>query len=306
MRQSLKLNILGVPFNGDGTPPEQDNPADSLRQARLLECLQSGGRTVTDLGNVEIPEFDGKRDEQTKILNLQTWLQVSERVAETIAKSDKNSFSLVLGADCSVLLGIFGGFALKGRKVGLVMLDGHTDYRQPETSVTGEPADIVLAVITGRGPQRVTAFFGKCPLVRQDDVIVYGYREPDEIETSKIMRFDRITMSRLGVKATVREGLINFDKELAIWLHLDVDVFDPSVMPVCYPEPNGLSKEEVKQFFETCFETGNIIGLSIGCYHPTLDRTGQGAKTILDLFSSLHFGKYRFTKLNPLDDSLEV
>ena len=281
-----ELIILGVPFNGDGTPPDQENPAYSLRQAGLLKCLQSGGRTVIDLGDIEIPEFDGKRDVETQILNLHAWLKASESVAETIATIDKNAFILVLGGDCSILLGILGGFALQDRQVGLVMLDGHTDYREPATSETGEPADIELAVITGRGPQRVTEFFGKCPLVREEDVIVFGYREPDEIENSKIRRFDRLKMARIGIKESVKIGFTGFEKRMPIWLHLDVDALDPSVIPVYYPEPNGLSIEEVTQFHEACFETGRVIGLSIGCFHPTLDKSGQGAKAITSLFSS--------------------
>ena len=87
-------------------------------------------------------------------------------MAEGIAKADENAFTIVLGGDCSILLGIFGGFALQSRQVRLIMLAGHTDYREPATSETGEPADIELAVLTATGPQRVTEFFGKCPLVR--------------------------------------------------------------------------------------------------------------------------------------------
>jgi len=281
-----ELFILGIPFNGDGTTSDQENPPDSLRQAGLLESLQSGGNTLIDLGDIEIPEFDNKRDEGTKILNLSTWLKTSERVARTISTIDQNVFTLVLGGDCSILLGIFGGFALQNRRSGLIMLDGHTDYREPATSETGEPADLELAVITGRGPQQVTEFFGKNPLVKEEDVIVYGYREPDEIENSKIRRFDRTKMVKLGIKDAVIKGFAGLKKSIPVWLHLDVDVLDPSVMPAYYPEPNGFSIAEVRQFLETCFDVSNIIGLSVGCYHPTLDIDGAGAKSIVTLISS--------------------
>ena len=286
-----QLVILGVPFNGDGTTPAQENPAESLRQAGLLECLMFEARTPIDLGDVEIPGFDGKRDGETQILNLPTWLTVTKRVAEMVATLNQNAFTLVLGGDCSILLGIFGGFALRRRRIGLVMLDGHTDYREPATSETGEPADLELAVITGRGPQQVTKFFGKYPLVSEEDVTIFGYREPDEIGNSNIRRFDRAKMTRIGIRETVKLGFAGFEKGMPIWLHFDVDVLDPSVMPVCYPEPNGLSIDEVTQFLDACFQTNRIIGLSIGCYHPALDKTGQGAQAIVSLFSSLAFPK---------------
>ncbi|MCJ7703539.1 MAG: arginase family protein [Anaerolineales bacterium] len=306
MEGSEKLIILGVPFNGDGTTPEQENPGDSLRQAGLLECLQSGRRTVIDLGDVEIPEFGGKRDVETNIFNLHAWLKTSKSVAEMIASIDKNAFLLVLGGDCSILMGIFGGFALQSRRVGLVMLDGHTDYREPATSETGEPADIELAVISGRGPQRATEFFGKCPLVREEDVIVYGYREPDEIENSKIKCFDRFKLARMGIKQAVKKGLTGLEKRLPIWLHLDVDALDPSVIPVYYPEPDGLSIDEVTQFLDTCIETGRIIGLSIGCYHPSLDTTGQGAKSIISLLPSQTIFTKFWPENNPPNNTFGV
>ena len=97
------------------------------------------------------------------------------------------------------------------------MLAGHTDYREPATSETGEPADIELAVLTGTGPQRVTEFFGKWPLVREEDVIVYGYREPDEIENSNIRRFDRGKMARIGIKEAVKTGLSGLEKNMPLW-----------------------------------------------------------------------------------------
>jgi hypothetical protein len=38
----MKINISGIPFNGDGTHPEIENPASALRQAglsSLQECI---------------------------------------------------------------------------------------------------------------------------------------------------------------------------------------------------------------------------------------------------------------------------
>ena len=68
----------------------------------------------------------------------------------------------------------------------MVLLYDHTDYREPATLGTGALEDLELAVITGWGPQRVTEFLGKCPLVREEEVTVLGYREPGEIENSNI------------------------------------------------------------------------------------------------------------------------
>ena len=49
---------------------------------------------------------------------------------------DDREFLIILGGDCSILFGVFGAFALADMSVGLMMLDGHTDYR------SGSPCSI--------------------------------------------------------------------------------------------------------------------------------------------------------------------
>ena len=42
----MKIGILGVPFNGDGTRPEIENPAAALRQAGLSSLKFFSGNTM--------------------------------------------------------------------------------------------------------------------------------------------------------------------------------------------------------------------------------------------------------------------
>jgi arginase len=165
-KNRMLVDILGVPFNGDGTPPEVENPAQGLRDAGLIRLLRSSGQEVRDLGDLPIPRSENRRDQETNILNLIAWREVSERISREISGIlEDKSFLLVLGGDCSILVGIFGAFANLETRVGLVLLDGHTDFRDPATSTSGEPADIELAVLTGRGPKIISAFGGHYPLL---------------------------------------------------------------------------------------------------------------------------------------------
>ena len=87
------------------------------------------------------------------------------------------NFSIVLGGDCSILIGIYGAFAYKNLQVGLVFFDAHADFHSTETSETGELADFELALLTGRGPKEITNMFGKYPLIFDDNIVAYGIRE---------------------------------------------------------------------------------------------------------------------------------
>ncbi len=63
----MRIEILGTPFNGLGSPPNIENPADGLRQAKLIPLLESKGYSVTDLGDLSGYQFQEIRDLETGI-----------------------------------------------------------------------------------------------------------------------------------------------------------------------------------------------------------------------------------------------
>jgi len=157
------------------------------------------GHSLVDYGDVLIPVFDGHRDPSTKILNLNAWKEISRHTAKRLLSIQEEAyFVVILGGDCSILLGVFGAFSLTNKSVGMVFLDGHTDYRDPSFSSSGEPADLELAILTGKGPSELTGLFGLPPLLQSADVVVYGYREPDMIAESNILHYDRQVFRETG------------------------------------------------------------------------------------------------------------
>ena len=49
----MKIGILGIPFNGDGTRPEIENPAAAIRTAGLTRLkLHRGFKTVANISGV--------------------------------------------------------------------------------------------------------------------------------------------------------------------------------------------------------------------------------------------------------------
>ena len=285
----MRIEILGTPFNGLGTFPDIENPAEGLRQANLMSLLEASGHIVTDLGDLSGFQCQDLRDDETGINDFGMWLNLSRELSQMLGGIlDRQAFPLVLGGDCRMLVGIFAAFAQKETEAGLVFLDGHADFHSPETSPSGDPADMELAILTGRGPERITRIAGKYPLLRDEQVLVYGIRSWENIATSNIEVYDRHRMIKNGIKHTAKEGLKNFNlKELPVWLHFDVDVLDPELMPVMFPEPEGLSFEEAQEFLGFVWESGRVIGMSIACYHPKLDIDGSAAARLATLVSEV-------------------
>jgi arginase len=285
----MRIEILGTPFNGLGTFPDIENPAEGLRQANLMSLLEASGHIVTDLGDLSGFQCQDIRDDETGINDFGMWLNLSQELSQMLGGMlDRQAFPLLLGGDCRMLVGIFAAFSQRETEAGLVFLDGHADFHSPETSPSGDPADMELAILTGRGPERITRIAGKYPLLKDEEVVVYGIRAWDHIGTSNIEVYDRQRMIKNGIKHTVKEGLKNFyQKELPVWLHFDVDVLDPELMPVMFPEPEGLTFEEAQEFLGFVWASGRVIGMSIACYHPKLDIDGSAGAQLVTLVSEV-------------------
>jgi arginase len=118
----------------------------ALRAAGLLPGLRAedAGR-VPDLND----RYDPVRDPATGLLNGEAIRDVSHRLAAAVGRLlDGGRFPVVLGGDCSVLLGALLARRRRGR-TGLVFLDAHADFCQPAAEPGGAAARDLAAVLTG-------------------------------------------------------------------------------------------------------------------------------------------------------------
>jgi arginase len=285
-----QISLLGVPFNGIGVTPQEENPSQAIRDAGLIDLLKTGKASITDHGDLEIPSFSGIRDEKTRILNLYEWVETSLRLSEKIRDlHSDDSFELVLGGDCGILLGIVGAFVKSGRRLGLVMLDGHADFRSPQASPSGEPADLPLWILTGRDPEVVSNLYGVSPMLNDRDIVIFGCREPDMIDQSSITAYSSLEINRLGIAECLNCGIgALIRRYLDLWVHFDVDVIDPVEMPaVHFPEHGGLTTLETSQLLEGIFKTGKVLGLSLACYHNHSDADGAAAQKLVQMLANV-------------------
>lgn len=294
-----EIHVIGVPFNGDGTPPEVENPPARLREAGLLERLVLS-RRVRDGGELPIPAAEGVRDLDNGVLNWSAWRAVTEGVQAAVGDAlDDGGWPLVIGGDCGILVGCMAAAVRAVGRCGLFFVDGHADYHTPETSPAGgEPADLELASLTGRAPD--PAGWPE-PLVRDDDVVVFGIRDYDGIGATPIRVIDHarlvdadvaygsaeagpdgIAADGGGLAAMVEDGAAALDGRPA-WLHFDVDVVDPGLMPVLIPAGPGLTFEQTRTVLHGLLRAGVVVGMSVACFHPNLDRDGSATAALVDL-----------------------
>jgi arginase len=288
MRRSAVIeapSILGLRPTGVERLPE------ALLRAGLIERL--GARHAGCVTPERRYEFE--RDSKTRTLNAEGIASYSPTLADAIGEVlDSGEFPVVLGGDCSILLG--GLLALKRRgRYGLLFIDGHADFYNPEANPNGEAASMELALATGRGPDLLTNIEGRCPLVSDEDAVAFGYRDTDEQVVygsppvpRELLSVDLVEVRRRGVEAAARDAVAHLTRRggpaCGFWVHVDADVLDDGVMPaVDYRLPGGLSWEELTATLRIAVQSSRAVGLELTIYNPTLDANGAGARGLVDV-----------------------
>lgn len=274
-------SVLGLkPTGVDGLP------------ARLLELGLAERIGARRAGRVDAPPYRPERDAETGTLNAHAIAAWTPRLADAIGDVlDAGGFPVVLGGDCSILLGATLALRRRGR-YGLLFIDGHADFYQPEVNPNGEAASMDLAFATGHGPRLLADIEGRGPLVRDEDVFVLGFRDGEEqaeygsqplppsmraLDLTAVRRMGMEAAASAAVEHLARAGLDGF------FIHLDADVLDDAVMPaVDYRIPDGLTVEELGTVLRMALASGRAVGMEVTIYNPALDVDGAAGRALAD------------------------
>jgi len=250
----------------------------------LLDAGLPGAIGARRAGRVEPPAYESHVDHATGLLNPTGLRDYAHALARATGEVlDTGDVPVVLGGDCSILLGNLLALRRRGR-YGLVFIDGHADFYQPEADPSGEAASMDLALATGRGPAIVTDLEGPGPLIRDEDVVHLARRDHEEaeeagsqrIEDSGIVVIDLAALRERGAGRAAEEALECLTRpELdGIWVHLDCDAVD-------YRLPGGLTWDELETLLSLARVSGRLVGVEITIFNPTLDADGSIARSLV-------------------------
>lgn len=274
-------SVLGLRPTGVERLPDQ------LLNAGLAERLQA-----RHAGHVATPPYRFERDPETLTLNAQAIAEWSPKLANAMESVlDAGEFPVILGGDCSILLGSTLAFKRRGR-YGLLFIDGHADFYQPEANPNGEAASMDLAFATGHGPDLLTNIEGRGPLVRDEDAVAFAFRDAEEQASygsqplpPTLRAFDLATVHRLGVESAAKQAVEHLTRDDldGFFIHVDADCLDDAIMPaVDYRIPDGLSWDELASTLSIAVASGKAVGLEITIYNPNLDADGSAGRGLAD------------------------
>lgn len=281
---------IGIrPYDDERMARRLDRAPAALRELGLLEILGA-----EDFRDVHPPSYRDFTRRPGTVRNEHGVASYSRALAERVALAlEHGRFPLVIGGDCSIILGTLLAARRFASRVGLAYLDAHADFGTPEESRTGSAASMCLALAAGRGVSPLAALTGSEPLVRGEDVALIGRRDEgqsyyghDALAAAGILDLPGTVLAGEGSAIVATRALerIAGDRIDGFWIHVDADVLDPRIMPaVDSPEPGGPDVAQLAALVGPLAAHPKAIGMQLTIYDPSLDPDLTAAAHLLEL-----------------------
>jgi arginase len=293
VRQPKQIVLLGAPTSAAAFAPGHEKAPQALRDAGLVEKLQSIGYSVTDMGDdpVELYLPDEESPRARNLARVVASLEALKPRVEAAVKT--GGLALILTGDCSSALATVAGVRRYYRGASVVYMDSDADLNVPATSPSGCVDGMVVAHLTGRGAAEMIRFWSEPPLVRDPDVALFGVSRLDSPEEGVLSQtaircFRAADVRRMGPAAAAEMAIerIHGGKNELV-LHVDVDVISSEDFSATdLPGSNGLRLEEVREALAVVAKQPRLVALEVAAYNPEHDTDGRDAKIIVELIAA--------------------
>jgi arginase len=164
---------------------------------------------------------------------------------------------------------VLAGLQRRGLDPTLLWFDAHGDFHTWATTQSGFLGGMPLAMLSGRGEQTVLNATGQQPL-DDDRIVLVDARDLDPGEDDAV--------AESGVRVVSVDEVAALDLEGPLYVHVDVDVVDPTDLPaINYPASDGPSVEAMEQAMRALAATGRVVAFSVSSWNPELPEAERAA-----------------------------
>jgi arginase len=258
-------------------------PYDS---GRFNERMGRGPRAVLDAGLADYLQTRDFRVEVTPVrlpdgfyTDEQALVELQRLAVPSITEAlDSSARPIVLSGNCATAA-LSAVCALGARETAVIWFDAHGDFNTPETSASGFLDGMALAILTGRCWPKLAERLQNFHAVPEKHVVQIGVRSPDLPEE---MNFQKSAINRIGPKELwkLKDALEKL-RVRHFYLHLDVDVLDPSEGHAnSFACSGGVSLEDLVDALKVIGRTSKIAAGSVTAYDPAADSDGRIGRAI--------------------------
>jgi arginase len=302
------IGMLGVPTRFGTAFAGSEHTPGLLRREGVVQRLQQWAATqapvveVRDAGDVAVPAVAWRPDGKP-LRCLDAVLAVAEAQAACVGRLLAAGMApLVIGGDCTTMLGTAAGLHRAGYRFGLICFDAHGDFNTAETTPSGNIHGMTVAALAGRGAPSLRDLVGGDVVVPSSHIALIGVRDLDPLErqaltAAGVLVVSPAELSRRGASCCGRRALAiacgagDGPPVDGLLLHLDVDVLDPGEAPgVGLPVAGGLTLDALLAALEPLLNSGRLLAVEITEAAPLLDRSGRTMLVVQTLLRHLVLG----------------
>ncbi|HEX8120968.1 MAG TPA: arginase family protein [Solirubrobacteraceae bacterium] len=233
-----------------------DRTAGGARGARALageiaERLGVEARVVGSPGEPRPAPYDGDLRSSRGCL-----LEAGGQVEDAL---NRGAFPILTASDCSICMTTLPAVVRHRPDANVLWLDAHGDFNSPETTPSGFLGGMCLAAACGVWD----AALGVAPVVDPGRVVMCGVRDLDAGE--------RALLELKGVKVDRPSEVAERLAGRPVYVHLDLDVLDPSVLAAQFPAPGGLSDGGLRTLLAEVAESAEVLGVEITAFEAPGD-----------------------------------
>jgi arginase family enzyme len=235
-------------------------PGGARGAEALALALDPDARLVGTFGEPRIASFEDDLRASRGCL-----LEAGGQVEDMLSAG---AFPVLTSSDCSICMTTFQAVVRHAPDVHVLWLDAHGDFNTPQTTPSGFLGGMCLAAACGRWDA------GFEPSIEPARVLMCGVRDLDAGE--------RVLVETAGVGHAAR--LSQVVPALAgekVYVHLDMDVLDPSVLPAQFAVPNGLSETGLRTLLTDVARECDVVGVEVTAFEAPEDDEERARRTAL-------------------------
>jgi arginase len=167
------------------------------------------------------------------------------------------AFPVLTSSDCSICMTTFQAVVRHAADVRVLWLDAHGDFNTPDTTLSGFLGGMCLAAACGRWDA------GFQPALEPSHVLMCGVRDLDPGE--------RVLVETAGVLVARPSEVADRLRGERVYVHLDLDVLDPSILPSQFPVDHGLSDTGLRTLLAEVKRDCDVVGLEVTAFEAPED-----------------------------------
>jgi arginase len=234
-------------------------PGGARGAESLALALDPDAKLVGSFGEPRIASYvDDLRDSHGCLL------EAGGQVEDMLAAG---SFPVLTSSDCSICMTTFQAVVRHTPDVHVLWLDAHGDFNTPDTTISGFLGGMCLAAACGRWDA------GFAPALEPGRVLMCGVRDLDPAE--------RVLVETAGVGNARPSEVTSYLSGRRVFVHLDMDVLDPDVLPAQFAVPHGLSDTGLRTLLAEVKRDCEVVGLEVTAFEAPEDPVERARRTEL-------------------------